>query len=227
MPKRLEIEIGDIFGIYTIPDINFTERPNGSGVFKKRIITAICKCGEIIIDENSSKILHRNKYCRHSDNILPKTEEGYSRHYLYIITRCLVKKSPHYKKYGAQGIEVCDEWLHSISSFIEWCESNGYDKLLHIDRIDNDKGYSPDNCRFITSRENRLNQRLLTTANKSGYQGISYHASTRKWINQIPTTGKRVRRSFHSKQQAVEARNEFIIDNKIEHEYEIQPWRGE
>lgn len=68
--------------------------------------------------------------------------------------RCYNTKNPSYRAYGARGITVCDEWKNDFVAFVNWCESHGYKKGLSLDRIDNTKGYSPDNCRFITVSEN-------------------------------------------------------------------------
>ena len=54
-----------------------------------------------------------------------------------------------YKNYGARGVTICDEWLSNFEAFYDWSITNGYGKGLSIDRIDNDKGYYPDNCRWV------------------------------------------------------------------------------
>ena len=73
--------------------------------------------------------------------------------------RCFNKKNPAYKNYGYRGISMCREWADSYLLFKEWCLSNGYKEGLEIDREDNDKGYSPDNCRFVTRAVNARNKR--------------------------------------------------------------------
>lgn len=73
--------------------------------------------------------------------------------------RCYNSHQINYKHYGGRGIAVCEEWLHDFTAFRDWAMSHGYRDDLTIDRIDNDKGYSPDNCRWVTMSEQRKNQR--------------------------------------------------------------------
>ena len=68
--------------------------------------------------------------------------------------RCYNKKLKDYRWYGAKGIKVCDEWLDNPKSFEDWALSNGYKKGLSIDRKNELKDYSPENCRWITLSDN-------------------------------------------------------------------------
>lgn len=70
--------------------------------------------------------------------------------------RCTNPNHPHYKSYGAKGITICDEWLNNLHSFIEWSISHGYADDLTIDRLDPQKGYSPDNCQWVTKSLNSM-----------------------------------------------------------------------
>ena len=65
----------------------------------------------------------------------------------------------HRRNYLDRGIEVCSEWRESPRAFGDWLLSHGWRNGLQIDRIDNDKGYSPENCRVVTSKENNNNRR--------------------------------------------------------------------
>ena len=78
-----------------------------------------------------------------------------------IKTRCLNPNDPHFTRWGARGITVCDEWKDDFQAFYDWAMSNGYQEDLTIDRIDNDKGYSPENCRWVTVGEQNQNKRTV------------------------------------------------------------------
>ncbi len=104
--------------------------------------------------------------------------------------RCFNKNEPRYKWYGERGIIVCDEWKHDYLAFKEWALNNGYSEELTIDRIDNNKGYSPDNCRWVdvkTQQNNRRSNRFITAFNEthtlmqwSEITGINSNAISRR-----------------------------------------------
>ena len=72
-------------------------------------------------------------------------------------SRCYNPKHNSYKRYGGRGIDICREWLTNEDAFYDWCRHHGYRCGLQLDRIDNNRGYSPDNCRFVTPVENQRN----------------------------------------------------------------------
>lgn len=74
-------------------------------------------------------------------------------------SRCNNPNRKKYDSYGARGIYVCDEWNGSFESFCEWALTNGYEDGLQLDRIDNSGPYSPENCRWVTPKENSRNTR--------------------------------------------------------------------
>ena len=62
------------------------------------------------------------------------------------------------RSYQDRGITVCDEWL-VFENFRDWALSHGYKEGLQIDRVNNDAGYCPENCRWVTPKENVNNRR--------------------------------------------------------------------
>lgn len=76
-----------------------------------------------------------------------------------MMARCYNPKATGYKHWGGRGIDVCDEWRTSPISFIEWSLANGFALDLQLDRTDNDRGYSPSNCRWVSAAKNCDNRR--------------------------------------------------------------------
>ena len=72
--------------------------------------------------------------------------------------RCYNSNRGKYPNYGGRGITVCPEWKNDYEAFYRWAKTHGYRDDLTIDRIDNDGPYCPENCRWITSKENTLHR---------------------------------------------------------------------
>ena len=151
---------------------------------------------------------------------------GLKGHKLYgtwrqMVQRCTNSKHKNYKNYGGRGIIICEEWL-DIKKFIAWAESThpnieGYT----LDRIDNDKGYNPDNCRWADRTTQVLNRRTMKN-NKSGYVGIYWNKDSKKWDAKIRISKKLINLgSFKDKIEAVQARDNYIIENKLPHKLSI------
>lgn len=92
-----------------------------------------------------------------------------SRTYAGIIDRCYNPSHNSYEDYGGRGITVCKEWIESPGAFFDWCsEQNINTQGLQLDRTDNSKGYSPDNCKFVTPKDNMRNRRSTRRINAWG-----------------------------------------------------------
>jgi len=83
------------------------------------------------------------------------------------------------KNYQDRGITVCSEW-HDFEKFKNWAFVNGYSENLTIERMDNNKGYSPDNCKWATITEQANNKRSNA---KITYNGVTQNIS--QWARQL------------------------------------------
>jgi hypothetical protein len=107
----------------------------------------------------------RNKSCGCArTSVRRTTKQIYDEHrnlfwvYHGIKARCCNPNNIAYKYYGGRGIKICAEWLADSRTFFQWALDHGWTRGLEIDRINNDKDYSPDNCRIVTHRENSQNR---------------------------------------------------------------------
>lgn len=130
-------------------------------------------------------------------------------------SRCYLPTFSRYEYYGKRGIKICDEWLgrKGFKNFYNWAMKNGYQSSLTIDRIDNEKDYCPDNCRWVSM--------LIQNNNTSKNHYITHNGETKtasQWakiynINRN-TLNKRIRRGWSFESAVSTPVRRFISYNK-------------
>lgn len=139
----------------------------------------------------------KGKYCSRqcSTRRKPPCTHGESRTRLYKLwlnmkSRCKAS-SPSSAYYFDRGISVCDEWRGSYEAFRDWAAGSGYADGLELDRVDNDRGYSPDNCRWATRSDQMRNTRKSRIRGRtSRFKGVSWCENVSKWRVQINRGGR-------------------------------------
>lgn len=128
----------------------------------------VCDCGNEVVVAAECLRAGKTKSCgclvhRKGIKQLCETEPAHRLHRIWIgmKSRCYNPKATGYKNYGGRGISICDEWRDDFLAFLSWATKNGYQEGLTIDRVDNDKGYSPENCRWATKAEQNRNKRTV------------------------------------------------------------------
>ena len=107
--------------------------------------------------------------------------------------RCQNKNNPKYKNYGAKGICVCEEWKNNFQAFKQWAKENGYEKDLTIERKNINKDYCPENCTWISLKEQ--------SKNRSNNHQITYNGKTmilQDWANEVGISSTTIRKRLKS-----------------------------
>ena len=189
---------GERYGRLTVVSLSSQKTNQG-----KPLWICKCDCGNLTTVPRKRLIDGSTKSCgclRRELSTTSHTTHGMSRsgtnhQRLYRIwsgikDRCTNPKSKYWKRYGGNGIGICESWKDDFTVFNEWAVNNGYSEKLTIDRIDNSKGYSPENCRWVDYKiqeNNRTNNilyqiggQIYTLAELSRIEGLSRHLTAKK-----------------------------------------------
>lgn len=161
-----------------------------------------CDCGEVRAVNRSTLISGRSKSC----GCMPIKRTGINKthglsntriykEWLSMRQRTKIVTGKTAKSYSLRGIHVCDEWENDFISFYAWAIENGYNDSLTIDRIDNDKGYCPDNCRWVTIEEQQSNKQNTVLVDYGGEKwclrtlcesvGFPYKTAHRRYLRMM------------------------------------------
>lgn len=150
--------IGETHGIYTIIGLTGEKDKYGHWIYQ-------CVCNECGFEKHSHYGEISGKYKAEVCNHLRANGEyriyGYrwgnkrlGQIFQSMISRCYNENDKNYRWYGNKGIQIDKGWMDNPKLFEEWSIKNGYSDNLTIDRVDADKDYCPDNCRWLTLEEN-------------------------------------------------------------------------
>ena len=168
--RKPPTQVGQVFGRLTV--LSDTGKKCKEG---KILYLCSCSCGNT--KEASNKALRRGHClscgCITSEHMRKlgqkKTTHGHTRPsnglvskeyscWMNMKSRCYSPNNLFFHNYGGRGITVCDRWRFSFENFL--ADMGPLPTPKHtIDKIDNDKGYGPDNCRWVTRKENNNNRR--------------------------------------------------------------------
>ena len=155
-PSNYKDLTGQRFGMLTVIE-RAGNNSSGSALWR-----CICDCGNETIVRTAA--LHNGHttscgcYGKYKNLIHGQSHTRLYNIWKTMIQRCENPISKDYLKYGGSGINVCIEW-HDFLVFQDWALNNGYSEELTIDRINNDLGYFPDNCRWVSMKEQQNNRR--------------------------------------------------------------------
>ena len=142
-----------------------------------------CDCGNTTIVKTGSLNYGSTRSCgcgsieQARENLRNHAQRGHgfaNKEKLYSVwkgmrERCNNPNNKRYKNYGGRGIKICPDW-NDYTAFRKWAIENGYSENLTIERIDINKGYCPENCRWATWKEqaqNTTRTRFLTYNGKT------------------------------------------------------------
>lgn len=187
MGYKRQFEIGERFGARTVL------AHCGKDESRQYLYRVRCDCGvENVVAGRGLKKSKSCYECRKGHKATHrKTGTRIYGRWAAMIRRCYNPAVRGYERYGGRGITVCEEWRSSFESFLRDMGEPPFDGA-QIDRIDNDKGYGKDNCRWATARENNNNRHTTLWVNIDGAR-VCFVDALRKSGVKYETARKRIR----------------------------------
>lgn len=169
MPHKFIDIAGQRFGSWTV--IERTEKKNNQN---KRLWKCVCDCGAVKFLPSSILRSGGSKSCNHCKrNLAPLFLRKHSNRLYHTWSemkrRCKAETS-NSRYYKDKGVSYTSEW-ENFDTFAQWAINNGYAPGLEIDRIDSDGDYTPDNCRWVTHKNNSRNRKARSN-NNTGVAGV-------------------------------------------------------
>lgn len=166
--------VGRVFGRLSV--FKFSHKVKGKAYWE-----CVCVCGNITTVIGKSLVSGNTKSCgclragaamrsgKLSQHLSLHRESKTAMYYKWLCMkrRCLNPHDAAYHNYGGRGITVCDEWLHNYKQFRN---DMGLPPFAgaSLDRIDNNKGYSKENCRWASAQDQRRNTRVNVNLTLNG-----------------------------------------------------------
>jgi len=185
--KRIDLT-GKIFEHWTVLNLH------SSGTNQDAKWLCRCTCGTIRPVNSYTLRKGTSKHCGCQNKGPIKHGKCRDTEYViwtHMIQRCTNPKRPYFKNYGDRGITVCKRWLNSFENFYK--DMGPRPEGLTLDRIDNNKNYTPKNCRWATQKQQANNRRPMSIHkdNTSGFKNIYWDKRRKRWHVRIMQNHKR------------------------------------